>query len=118
METLNCDDSRDARACWQGPAASTSYEVNLTLYRIEALTIWNGVTLEAVSAGRPVPIGIEEGFHALAISLAALESAQSGRVCRPERLWEVYFKGIPDLLHVGADYNASLYGDDFGLVPC
>jgi predicted dehydrogenase len=42
--------------------------------------------LESVEKGEPAPVGIEEGFHALAISLAALESARTGKPTAPARL--------------------------------
>jgi predicted dehydrogenase len=39
--------------------------------------------LNAVSTGGPVPVTGEDGLHALAISLAALESADTGRTVAP-----------------------------------
>lgn len=41
--------------------------------------------LEAVKEGREVPVAPEEGWAALAIAYAALESARTGEVVQPER---------------------------------
>jgi predicted dehydrogenase len=78
-------DSRAAASLQLSVAGKTSYEANLTPtdepYYLELRAF-----LDAVGDGSAVPVGIEEGFHALAISLAALQSAETGKACVPERL--------------------------------
>jgi predicted dehydrogenase len=84
-EGLLVYDSRRAATLSVSVAGHTSYEANFVAaddpYFRELRAF-----LDAHAAGLPSPVGIEEGFHALAISLAALESATKGRRTRPARL--------------------------------
>ncbi|MHB8636494.1 MAG: Gfo/Idh/MocA family protein [Fimbriimonadaceae bacterium] len=77
-------DSRSAASLTVSTAGRTAYDANFAPtddpYYQELRAF-----LDAFVAGRPAPVGAEEGFHALAISLAALESATSGNVTVPAR---------------------------------
>lgn len=78
-------DSRRTASLTMAVAGRTSYEANLNPtddpYYLELRAF-----IDAMVAGAPVPVGIEEGFHAVAIALAALESAQTGKPVTPARL--------------------------------
>lgn len=78
-------DSRSTAAIRLTAPGKTTYETNMAPpddpYYRELREF-----LDAVAAGQPAPIGVEEGFHALAISIAAHESATTGQPTVPARL--------------------------------
>ena len=78
-------DSRKAASLSVSVPGRMSYEANLAPaddpYYQELRAF-----LDAVAKGEQAPVDIEEGFHALAISLAALESAKTGKPTVPARL--------------------------------
>jgi predicted dehydrogenase len=77
-------DSRAAASLKVSVVGKTAFEANL-IPTDEPYYLELRGFLDAIAAEKPVPVGIEEGFHALAISLAALESAESGKPCPPAR---------------------------------
>jgi predicted dehydrogenase len=78
-------DSREAASLQVATAGKIGYEANLVPtddpYYQELRAF-----IDAVKAGSEPPVGGEEGFHALAISIAAFESAQKGTPMAPARL--------------------------------
>ncbi|HLK16888.1 MAG TPA: Gfo/Idh/MocA family oxidoreductase [Fimbriimonadaceae bacterium] len=78
-------DSRRAASLTLCVEGKNSYEANLAAtddpYYQELRAF-----LDAFAGGKPAPVGPEEGFHALAISHAALESATTGQPAAPAPL--------------------------------
>ena len=78
-------DSQRAASLSVCVAGRTAYEANMAptddpyYHELRAF-------LDAVGKGEPAPVDILEGFHALAISIAALESATTGKPTAPAPL--------------------------------
>lgn len=78
-------DSREAASLTVATPEKTAYEANFTPdedpYYLELKAF-----LDAVAGSRPSPVGGVEGFHALAVSTAAIESAKTGKPVAPAKL--------------------------------